>query len=292
MKKTILIFILGIYLISILSLVSALTISEVSTSPNEVESGKTLDVSIIIKNDGDNDLKDVSVSLDLTNVPFAPFDSSSETSFDEIRESREKEALFTLIALNDAKSGIYKIPINVKYTEDITDAQQKTKTGLISITINSKPIIDVQQSDSLLIKGQEGKINIKIVNKGLSDIKFLETELGSSTYYSLTSSNKVYIGDLDGNDFDTAEFSAFFKATSPTTLEIPVTITYKDIFNKEYKEDFSVPVKVYSQQDAISFGLIKKSNTTTYIVIAVVLVVIYIIYNRIRKRRKMKKMQE
>ena len=281
--------ILVIYLFSIVGFASALTLRSVSTSPNEIEPGKTVDVLIGLKNDGDNDLTDVSISLDLTNVPFAPSDSSSEIGFDEILSGKTKEASFNLIALNNANSGIYKIPVNIKYTEDVTDAQQKTKTGLISVTINSKPIIDVQTTDSLLITGQEGKINVKVVNKGLSDIKFLEVELGSSTYYSLTSSNKVYIGDLDSNDFDTAEFNVFFKTGSTTNLNIPVKITYKDIFNKEFTEDFSVPVKVYSQKDAISLELIKKSNTTTYVVIIVILIIVYIIYRRIKKRRKLKK---
>ncbi len=265
-KVIIAIAILAICLFSIIGFASALTISDVSTSPSEVEPGKTTDITIKLENDGNNDLTDVSVSLDLTNVPsFAPYDSSSEQSFDEILESKSKQAEFKLIALNDAKSGIYKIPVLIKYSEDTTGSLPKTKTGLISIIINSKPTIDIQASDGLLIKGQEGKINIQIVNKGLSDIKFLEAELGNSGAFSLTSSDKVYIGDLDSNDFDTAEFSAFFKATAPTNLNVPVKITYRDIFNKEYAEEVSIPFKVYSRQDAISLGLISKNNTFYYI---------------------------
>lgn len=283
--------------------VSALTVSSVSTSPSEVEPGKTVDITIRLENDGNEDIEDVSVSLifrelikdsfgnvvSVNEVPFAPFDSSSEVSFDEIREDKSKEAEFEIIALSDAKSGVYKIPLQITYTEN---SQTKTKSSLISITVNSKPIIDVQPADSLLIKGQEGKIDVKIVNKGLSDIKFLEVEIGNSGVFSLTSSNKVYIGDLDSNDFDTAEFKAFFKETSPTNLNVPVKIIYKDTFNKEYTEDYTLPLRVYTKEQAIQLGLLKKSNTTTYIIVVIVLIIIYIVYRKIKKRRKLRKARE
>lgn len=301
-KIIIALVILAIYLLSMLGLASALTISSVSTSPSEVEPGKTVDITIRLENDGNEDIEDVSVSLifkelikdsfgnvvSVNEVPFAPFDSSSEVSFDEIIEDKSKEAEFGIIALSDTKSGVYKIPLQITYTEN---SNTKTKSSLISITVNSKPIIDVQPADSLLIKGQEGKIDVKIVNKGLSDIKFLEVEIGNSGAFSLTSSSKVYIGDLDSNDFDTAEFQAFFKENSPTNLNVPIKIIYKDTFNKEYTEDFIIPVKVYSQQDAINFGLIAKSNTTTYVIVVVVLIIIWFVYRRIKKRRKMKKVE-
>lgn len=283
--------ILAIYIIITIGIISALSITDVSTSPSEVEAGKTFDVSIRLKNDADVDLKDVSVSLDLTNAPFAPFDSSSEQSFDEILEDKSKEASFSLITLTESKPGIYKIPINVKYTEDGSD-NQKTKAGLISVTINSKPILDIQQSDNVLIKGADEKIIIKLVNKGTADIKFLEVKLGSLSYYSLTSSDTVYIGDLDANDFDTAEFSAFFKTTAPSTIELPISVTYKDIFNKEYTEFFSIPIKVYSQKEAVSLGLVQQSKTLLYVVVVAVLIISYIVYRRIRKRMKMKKAEE
>lgn len=278
--------ILAISLISMLSLASALTISSVSTSPSEIAPGESADVVIRIENDADNDIEDVSVSLDLTEVPFAPFDSSSEQSFDEILEDKSKEVEFEIVALSDASSGVYKIPVKITYTED---TQLKTKSSLISLTVSSKPILGASVEDGLILKGQESEVTIKVVNKGLSDVEFLEVELGSSNYYSLLSQGNVYVGDIDSNDFDTVTFNLFFKENAPSSVSLPVTIIYKDALNKEYKEDFSPNLRVYTTEKAIELGLIKPNNTTYYILGVVVLIIIWIIYRRIKKRRKLKK---
>src|SRR3989338_3974305 len=101
-----------------ISLASALTINSVSTSPDEVAPGEISKIRIEIVNNGDETVTDVSVSLDLSIVPFAPFDSSSEFSIDEIKKDRTKQADFEISALNDAKSGNYKIPVKISYMEN------------------------------------------------------------------------------------------------------------------------------------------------------------------------------
>jgi hypothetical protein len=289
MKKVIISIIWLTYLIGILSIVSvhALAINSVAVSPIQIEPGKKADILIDLDNNGNGNIKDVSVSLNFDNVPFAPSDSGSEVNFDEIKKDKSKSADFTVIALNNAQSGIYKIPVIISYTEE-SNSQPGIQTTLISLTVNSKPIIDVQSGDNSLIKNQEGTLSIKVVNKGLSDIKFLEVEI-SNPGFTLLSSNKVYIGDLSSNDFDTAEFKGFFLTTTPDTLNIPVTITYKDILNNEFTDNYNVPVKIYSQQKAIELGLIQKSNSALYLGIIIVLIIIYFVYRRFKKSRRLNK---
>lgn len=284
-KKIIAAIILAICLFSIIGFASALTISSVSTSPNKVEPGKNIEVFINVENEADDKITDISIALRLDNVPFAPSDSSSEISFDEIKSDKSKEAEFELIALNDAKSGIYKIPVEIKYTED---TQLKVRNALIGITISSEPILGASIEDNLLLKGQENELTIKIVNKGLSDIKFLEVETESSTYYSTLSSKNIYIGDIDSDDFDTARFRIYFRETVPSRINFPVTLVYKNTLNKEYTETFNLDLNVYSREKAIELGLLKQSYTLYYIIGIVVLIIIYIIYRKIKKSRKLK----
>jgi len=266
-----------------ISLASALTINSVSTSPDEVAPGEISKIRIEIVNNGDETVTDVSVSLDLSIVPFAPFDSSSEFSIDEIKKDRTKQADFEISALNDAKSGNYKIPVKISYTEN---GVLNTRQSLISLLVNSEPIIEASVEDGLLLKGQKNAITIKVVNKGLADVKFLEIEVGNSGSYTLLSPKKVYIGDIDSNDFDSAEFQIFFKETSPDKVNLLITVKYKDVTGKEYIYDDSLESKVYSQEQAISLGLITKSNTSTIIIVIVVIIVIFFIYRKIRNRRK------
>ena len=280
-----------VFLVALFSLagISALTISSVTTSPVEVAQGENTNVKIELDNDGDFDLEDVSVSLDLTNVPFAPYSSSSEVSFDELREGKSKTADFRLVALNTATAGIYKIPVHISYT-DTNDDLRKTKDSLISITVNSKPVLGINVGENLLLKNSNNQLTIQIVNKGLSDVKFLEINLKPSAYYDILSQNSVYIGDIDSDDFDSADFQIFFKSDSPDIVYVPVTINYKDPTNKPYTEDFSVPVNVYTKDKAIELGLMPQSRTGLYVGIVIALIIIFFIYRYFRKRSKRKNM--
>jgi len=285
--KLSIIIILAVFLsLTFVSFASALVINSVSTSPSEVAPGEISLISIEIENNGGDTIEDVSMSLDLKDAPLAPYNSASEVSFDEIEDGNTEKAEFKIKALSDAESGTYKIPVEIKYTENSIG---KTKTSLISLNVNAKPIIGASLEDGLLLKGQENAVAVKIVNKGLSNVKFLEIELQNSAKYTILSQENIYIGDIDSNDFDTAEFKLIFKENSPSIVNLPVKVIYKDALNNEYSEEFSLEAKVYTKGQAIQLGLLKKSNTTTYVVVIVVLIIVYIIYRRIKKRRKMKK---
>ncbi|GAG23285.1 unnamed protein product [marine sediment metagenome] len=156
---------------------------------------------------------------------------------------------------------------------------------MISVVVNSEPILGVDVEDGLLLKVQVNELRIDIVNKGLSDVKFLEIEIGSSTYFDVLSSKNVYIGDIDSDDFDSAEFRIFFKKNTPDNIVIPVSIFYKDALNKEHTDNLNLQVKVYSNEKAIELGLLEKSYTGLYAGVIGGLFVIYIIYRKIKKRR-------
>ena len=284
-KKTTLSIISIMLILSIISLASAIRIDSVSMNPESIAPGETSEILITLKNNADIDIEDVSVNLDLTNVPFAPFESGSDFFTNEIQESKSKTAEFKVVALNDAKSGIYKIPIKISYIEDNV---AKTQSSLISIMINSQPIIEVSVDDGLLLKGKENKVTFKIVNKGLADAKFLEIETKGSTSYSILSAEKVYVGDVDSDDFQTVDYQIFFNQNSLNRLDIPVTIKYKDVANKEYTQEFNPTLKVYTLEQAQNLGLIAKSNTTSYIVGVVILIIIFFVYRWFRRRRKRK----
>jgi len=285
-NKIILTVLVGvIYLISILSL-SALVINSVTTSPDKIAPGETTDIGIALKNNAEDDITDISISLDLKDLPLAPFDSGSQYGFDTIESGKTKQVAFKLVAFNDANSGIYKVPVIMSY-RDINN-ELVTKQSLISIMINSEPIIDVNIEDELFLKGQNNKVTIKVINKGLADVKFLEISSGTSAYYTVLSSSKIYIGDVDSNDFQTSEITILFKENAPNTLTIPLNIIYKDATNKEYNENRDVSLKVYTNQEAVNLGLIEKSYNSYYVLGIIALILMFILYRVIRNSRKIK----
>ncbi|MDP2925265.1 MAG: hypothetical protein Q8N99_02740 [Nanoarchaeota archaeon] len=283
-KNRVIIFgvIVLICLISVINLAFALTTTSVFMNPESIAPGETSKITIVIKNNGENDLTDVSVGLDFTNLPLAPYNSGSNQVFSDLNVDKTKQLEFDVVALNDAKSGIYKIPVKIKYTED---SISKTLDSMISIMVYSRPIVEVDAEESLLLKGQKNKITIKIVNKGLADVKFLEVEIEGSTYYSLLSPDTVYVGDVDSNDFQTADFNLFFNKNIPNTINIPVTLTYKDITNKEYNQDYTISLKTYSQEQAQKLGLVQKSYTSYIIGGVIFLILVFLVYRTLRRRK-------
>ena len=282
MKNKILISIIAIF-IAQLYLASALTISSVKSNPSEVQPGEKFALELKIENNLDKDVENVIVDLDLNEkIPFAPYQSSNEIRIEEIGEGDEEKVSFDLIAFSDAVSGTYTIPVHIKYNNE-------TENFLVSVIINAKPKIDVSSEGSVLIKGTSGKITLMIVNSGLGDAKFLSVSLSQVNGIDLTSPNRVYIGDIDSNDFDTADFNVFVSANAPSTISLPVELTYTDSRNNEVTENKIIIIKSYTQKEAISLGLINKNNTFLIIISVVGVLILFFIYRRIRKKVRNKR---
>jgi hypothetical protein len=254
---------------------------------NEIVPGGTSRVSIGLENDGNEDVEDVSVNLDLTDVPFAPFDSSSEYGIDEIREDKTKYAEFEIIALSNAKSDIYKIPVEIQY-KDLEDDETKIKRSLISVVVSSKPIIDVDV-EGWYLKNGENDVSFRVTNKGLSDAKFLEINVEGSRHASVLGSKSHYIGDVDSDDFDSVDVKIYFDNEIGDNVVIPVSVFYRDNLNNEYNEIANVRFKVYTQSRAVELGLVERNNTVGYVVGIVFVVILFYVYRKLRKRAREKK---
>ena len=275
-----------ILLILSVSLIKALVIDSVVVS-DEINPGKTSKIIISLKSN--EDIEDVSVILNLENLPFAPFNSASEYTINEIEEDKTKSAEFEIIALNDASSGVYKIPIMTTYFEsEDKNKVKKTKNSLISITVRSKPIIDVNIENDLLLKGKKNEVLVRVTNKGLSNSKFLELEIIESNYFDLLSQKKHYLGNIDSDDFDSIKINFFFKERIPDFINLPITVFYKDNLNNEYKENFNIPLKVYTENKAVELGLLKKSRIFSYVIGIILVIILYIIYRKLKAKARVK----
>ena len=265
----------------------ALTISSVDVSPEQIIPGGTAEITLNLENNFDRTLSDIEVYLDFSSekVPIAPYGSGAEMSIEEIKSDKSKTLIFSVIALSDAKPGLYKIPVMIKYTDNGTEVK---KSSLISLSINSNPMLYITAEDSILIKGQGNTLSIKIVNNGLSDVKLLTIKLNEVIGINMLSQSEVYIGELSSDNFDSAEFKIFVSENAPGLLNMPVELRYRDAANNELKETKNLEINAYSKEEAISLGLIKRNNSLGIAITIAVLVIAFIIYGRIRKKRRQK----
>ena len=272
-----------------LNFISAVSITDVSSFPEQVSPGEIVDITIEIENIFAYDVENLNIKLNLEEVPFAPYQSSSEKFLDELEDGRDESFRFKLITLPETSSGIYKIPVTINYIDKNDTLQEKTE--LISVIVNSDSELKVSSRDSnVLIKGRENTLSIKIVNSGLSDVKFVYASVPDISGIKFISEKEQYIGDIDSDDFDSISYNVYISESASSNVNLPVTLRFRDATNKEFTETQVINLRTYSLKEAQKLGIVKKPSYAIYIIIGS-LIPVYIIYRTIKKKRKKKKLE-
>jgi len=270
------------------SLVSAVIVDDVNQGT--LYPGNQASLDITLKNNLDYDVEDLSFNLVFTNPLststtaqlFTPV-GTSERTLTELNEDRSKTLSFDVKASNSIEPGDYSLGYVLTYKPE-NNSTIVTKTGTIGITVNSKTQLDFIALTDKPIIGQEGKLSLKIINKGFGEIKFVSVKIQPDGY-NLLSEDNVYIGSIASDDFQTADYTVVYTKKNPT---LTATVTYKDFENNDRVANVNLDVRAYTQEEAIKLGLITPSRTP-YIVAVVIIVVLFFVIRGILKRRKKKK---
>ncbi len=283
-KITITLGVLAVYILSMISLASAIVLD--SVNQESLYPGQTANIQIDIKNNLNDDIEDVSVSLDLSETLFTT-SGSSEDSQDDIAEDDKETFSFDIKAPSNIKPGDYNIPYNVEYT--ISNGSTEEKSGSFGITVKAKTELSYGVETQNNIIGSKGKLSFKIINSGLGDISFVNVQIISTNGLEVLGSGEDYIGTVNSNDFETASFDVLYKSSGASIVAI---VTYKDFENKQQQETVTLPVKVYTQEKALELELITKSKTTMYVGVVMVVLVIWFFYRKWKKAKKDKLKRE
>jgi len=220
---------------------------------DQLKPGNTYNVTLELKNEAGSYLTDVSVRLNLSgnDLPFAPVSSSEQRAY-IINAEEIKNITFPLIVLSNAESGIYKIPVSISYQDSI--GTKYTLSDIISLKVGDTPKVEAFLEQNNVYKGTGGKASIKLVNRGLIELKFMKVEIYGSNEFKLTSPNQVYIGNLDPDDTESLELEIIPKTSTSFTMKLK--LDYLDANNKPYVEDREVTISPLSKPLQISWWLI------------------------------------
>ena len=267
-------------LILTLNLTSAMMVKSVDA--NNFQPGSQQDISVEVKNILNEDVQDVFLTLDMTNLPFSIINSGD--NFNEILSGDTENFDFAIKTSNDAKAGNYQIPYTLSYS--INDTAQ-TKKGAFSLTIEASPELTYSVSTENPVVGSKGKIVLNIVNQGLGDAKFVSATIIPEGY-TLLSDNNVYIGTISSDDSQSESFDVVFNNQNPV---LTTQIEYKDFNNQLIIKTINLPVTVYSKEEALKLGIIQENNTFAFIVLGIIIIGIWIIVKKVRKKRRLNKSQ-
>ncbi|MEK6809051.1 MAG: hypothetical protein AABY40_00085 [Nanoarchaeota archaeon] len=263
--------------IMVMPLASAqVAVSSFTMQPQKISPGGETEIDITLENVGDEDIENIVVTLDISNVPFVPVDSSNEKVIEKIGDGREERVNFRVKALAAAEPATYKIPVIVSYAG-------ASKTSLISIEVAANAHLDLLLEKSELVKvNDNAKVTLKFVNDGLAQVKNLKVTLKESPLYQITSPSTLFIGEVDVGDFETEDFTILAKAEDPI---LAVDLEYRDAVNNLFRESKLIKVPVYSQEEAKQMGLVQSNSMTWPIVVVLVVIAGIVIYRR-RKNKK------
>lgn len=254
-----------------------LFVTDAHTEPERMEPGSVVTLSLTIKNLGANTIQDIKLVLDLDNATyFAPYQASNEKLLTSIPPKEEQTLSFPIISFADAPLKPHKVPLTITY-QDLSGKKYEKKL-YVSIIIDTAPefVLNLEDRD-VYQKGQRGKVVVSLSNIGASDINYVTLNLQQSENYESLSTSTVYVGNLESDDYETAQFDLYIKEYQPE-LPLYFKLYYKDNFNKDYQEDMVLPLKLFTVREAAMYGLSKKKNNLLVVMVITIIVLGSIFY--------------
>ena len=288
------------YDLAVRALDANLAIISVETNPETILPGQVFDLKIRVKNMADSVIKDVSLGLDmllstisggsaaasksdiLDALPFAPLRSASEKRIRSIEPGSEVVFTYSLIAYADAQAKVYKVPIVLGFYD--LQGNEYSKTDVVGVVVSAKPDIYVVLDRATAKQtASRGEVTLRFVNKGLTDVKFVDVILERSDDYDVLSSEEVYIGNIDSDDYETADFDIFVKGEGES---IPLRVSYEFMNwnNEKVSRQAEIELRLCQPDDPRCNG--KSGNTALVIMLIVVAAIAGLIIWRVFRKRK------
>ncbi|MBN1644659.1 COG1361 S-layer family protein [Candidatus Woesearchaeota archaeon] len=266
--------------ISIRTTGAILNIAEYTTTPTTAKPGDLVDIELTLRNSGNLDVRNVDVTLNLDESKFSTIGSGTSKRIGFIGKDNTENVKFTLIADTSTEIKVHSIPVTLKFRD--SRGTEYTEETSFSLVMGAEPeLMGVVDSTTISSKGRSGTVTLKVINRGIMDLKYLNMKLVSTDQYDvLSASNEAYIGNLDSDDFETVDFIIKPKKKD---VQLKAIVDFKDPYNREYQRQFLLPLRVFS---AAELG---KGGINWFFVTILLLIVAGVGYWYYRRRKKKKK---
>ena len=212
-----------------------------------------------LENTGKSLLKNLRVKLNLDQLPFAPIGTSNEKVISSVAPGEKVKLNFDLAPHDTAKSGTYKASLSLDFIDD--SGKNYSRSSNVGLIVYDQPEFKLAlKNTAVYTPDSAGEIVLSVSNIGPSEIKFMTMELLDTAQYQVISPPIAYLGNLEADDFETAEFEIKTSKSSPAAANLKVKLTYKDSRNKEITTEETVKLPIYSSRDAEKFGLVKTNR--------------------------------
>ena len=266
------------FTVSIKARASTVNIASVLSDPATIRPGQKATLTVAVDSASPNYLRDFKISLGVGSdtLPFAVVGGTNEKLVSEIAPYQSTNFSFDLMAYPSASAGVYKLPITITYSDKLGRAYSISQSS--GLVVGSQPNLELAAESSEVSRaGATGKIIFRVMNRGLVNVKTLRIEVQPSKDYVILSSPSQFIGSINSDDFETAEFRIHVSENATGPLALNAKMYYSDTSNAEFASAATATMPLFTQMEAIQYGLETiPDNTLMYAIL--LLVVLYLLY--------------
>lgn len=250
--------------------------------PETVVSGTSRTMNLTLKNTANAYFRNVELSLNPAAQTPIVTSGTSGKRINKIAPDEEKTVSFRLNIGQSAENGVYSIPLNLRYENEA--GATITKQEATGIVVGGTPNIELGvNNDGSISAGSTGTVNLRFVNRGEGTAKFVKIDAQEGENYRILSGDSVYLGDMNPDDYQTAEIEIYANKTADKA-SIPVEITYQEN-GQEKTVTQQAEVNILTPEEKGLYGQ-SGGNYMLPIAIVVILVLAGGVYYWRRKNRR------
>ncbi len=235
---------------------SFLNIKDVKTIPENPNPGQKFELVIEIENIADTFINNL--KFNLNSEDLISIESSDIKYLKFIDAGQTQNISFSLISKGNTEATILNVPIKIDFSDNEgTEHSKDTSFGII--LLEEPQLIKNIEETEVVVSGDKGQISITISNIGVEEIKFMKATLEDNEDYRVVGNREIYLGNVDSDDFETANFDVYVKSKKDS-VPLNLKLNYKDGLNNEYEENVELFLPLYSSGEARKLGLKPTGN--------------------------------
>lgn len=244
------------FTISVQARASTVNIPSVVVSPSELQPGQNGRITVSVKSESPNYLRDFKIKLDTSSdsFPFVVVNGTNERLLSQVEPHQDMAFAFDVFAYPSAQPGAYKLPISITYSDKLGKSYSISQQTGIRVSTPPKLSLGAESAD-ISAAGSTGKVLLRVMNLGLSNVKLLQVKLLPSNDYVVLSSPVQYVGSVNSDDFETAEFKVHVSENATGEVVFNAVLEYADSSNSQFSQAGSASIRLFTPAEAQRYGL-------------------------------------
>jgi hypothetical protein len=223
-------------------------------TPNTLTMLNVNTIVLKITNLGSAGVTDISLQTSV-NTPLILLGSDGKFNVKKLGP-REESSIMLSLYVSETAAPSAQFSVTLSYIDDSNQLRTETRVLTLFITARSQELlspIDVRLSPSELKSGMINNVTITLRNRGTSPLRAVSVSMTSSASATWLEEGLVQVGDLTPGQETRLVNSLFIPSDSPTSIAIPLTITYYGQDNIQKTENRQVGALV---RGVITFELV------------------------------------